>query len=160
MIESILGERFIKLERDSDVELYTSLRVPKSDLERRFPWYMIMLKDHLQTALDNAGVVAKVALGRLQNVAFYCVTSNQGTYVARMIEVETEGLGAPIERLVTNVPRTKANGEKRRDARLVIEGSHIERLGLTIGDKLDMFVVDTTPDKSGYILLQPKKRLK
>lgn len=160
MILEILGDRFVKLDRDSDKEIYLHLRVPKSDLERRFPWHMLELKEAYQKRLDAAGVTAKVALGRLQAVSYFCVTYGNEVYVARMVEVETEGLGNPIERLVTSVPRTNANGTKRKDARLVIEGSHLARLDLVIGDKLDMFVVDSTPDKSGYIVLTPKKRLK
>jgi hypothetical protein len=159
MIERILGERFVKLERESDALLYQSLRVPKGDLDRTFPWHTIMLKEILQERLDKAGIVAKVALGMLLTTTFYCVTTNTATYVARLVELETEALGEPIERLITNVSRSKVKGAKR-SPRLVIEGNHLEKLGLVIGDKMDMFVVDATPSNDGYIVLKPRKRLK
>lgn len=160
MIAELLGERFVRLEKESDIELYTALKVLKSDFASKFAWHLVTLKELLQASLDSSKVPCKVSLGKMLTVSFILVDAyDKGVYVARMIDIETENLGTSIERKITSVSRPNANGSKRRDPRLVIEGHHLHQLDLVIGDKMDMFVQESSPDRDGYILLKPKKRL-
>ena len=162
-LEEILDPHFRRLERETDIELYEKLRVLKDDQKAKFPWYLPILKDSFEAELQKLDSSIRVFLckGLSSNFMLVRHTSKNLYYVANLAALDNDDeLGVPIERKVTNVPRTNKHGEKNQAARMVIEGFTLERIGCGIGDICDLYTVDSTEDRIGYLKIVPRKRLK